>query len=458
MDVHQSHGAPHLEERDQAVLWHPATHFDDLRALPPIAIERALGVWLHASDGRAILDGVSSWWTSVHGHGHPAIVAAVRAQVERLDHVMFAGFTHAPAIELAEGLVREASRLGTPYGKVFLAESGSDAIEVALKLAFQSYGNTLGAERGPRKRRFATFERGYHGETLGALALCGSELYRAPFESLLHLALVLPAPTIVDHAHAMLDTDAGADTPEADRACASIEAHADELAAIVIEPIIQCAGQFAMPGVGFYRRVVETARRFGVLVVADEIAVAFGRTGRLFASEWAGVAPDLLCLGKGLSGGALPLSAVLVRAGLEDAFTGAPANAFAHSHTFCANPIACAAAVASLRLFTDGDVLAGLPARIAAMEARRHRVAAACPAVVRHRQAGLVAAFDVAPRTRTPAGGRTSLAVRTAALARGVLLRPLGDTIYWMPPLVIDDDALARLAEVTAEVIDEVLG
>lgn len=449
MDMHQ---------RDRAVLWHPATHFDDARELPPIAIERAEGVWLHTSGARAILDGISSWWTSVHGHGHPAIVAAVRAQVEQLDHVMFAGFTHAPAIELAEGLVRAASGLGAPYGKVFLAESGSDAIEVALKLAFQHCGNTLGPDRGDRKRRFATFERGYHGETLGALALCGSELYRAPFESLLHPALVLPAPSFGAHEHDDLASDAGADAPETARACAMIEASADELAAVVIEPIIQCAGQFAMPGVGFYRRVVETAQRCGVLVVADEIAVGFGRTGRLFASAWAGVAPDLLCLGKGLSGGALPLSAVLVRAGLEDAFTGAPSKAFAHSHTFCANPIACAAARASLALFTDGDVLAALPSRIAAMARHRHAVAAACPAVVRHRQAGLVAAFDVAPRTRTPPGGRTSLAIRKAALARGVLLRPLGDTIYWMPPLVIDDPALARLAEVTAEAVDEVLG
>jgi adenosylmethionine-8-amino-7-oxononanoate aminotransferase len=447
-----------LHQRDLAVLWHPATHFDDTREQPPIAIDRAEGVWLHTSDGRAILDGISSWWTSVHGHGHPAIVAAVRAQVERLDHVMFAGFTHAPAIELAEGLVRAAALGPTPYAKVFFAESGSDAIEVALKLAFQFHGNALGDARGARKRRFATFERGYHGETLGALALCGSELYRAPFESLLHPALVLPAPTFGAHEHHDLDGDAGADAPETARAVAMIEAHADELAAIVIEPVIQCAGQFAMPGVGFYRRVVEAAQRCGVLVIADEIAVGFGRTGRLFASAWSGVAPDLLCLGKGLSGGALPLSAVLVRAGLEDAFTGAPAKAFAHSHTFCANPIACAAARASLALFTDGDALAGLPARIADMTARRRDVAAACPAVVRHRQAGLVAAFDVAPRTRTPPGGRTSLAVRTAALARGVLLRPLGDTIYWMPPLSIDAPALARLADVTVAVIDEVLG
>ncbi|HET6582663.1 MAG TPA: aminotransferase class III-fold pyridoxal phosphate-dependent enzyme, partial [Nannocystaceae bacterium] len=306
---------PELSERDLAVLWHPATHFDDARALPPVPIVRAQGVWLHTGDGRAILDGISSWWTSVHGHGHAAIVAAVRDQVERLDHVMFAGFTHAPAIELAEGLVRAAPLDAggeRAYGKVFFAESGSDAIEVALKLAFQYHGN-----RDAPRRRFATLDRGYHGETLGALALCGSALYRAPFEPLLHPALVLPAPQTLDHEHDALATDDGADAPETERAIALVEAHADELAALVVEPVVQCAGQFAMPGVGFYRRLVEAAQRCGVLVVADEIAVGFGRTGKLFASEWAGVVPDLLCLGKGLSGGALPLSAVLVRAGLE---------------------------------------------------------------------------------------------------------------------------------------------
>jgi adenosylmethionine-8-amino-7-oxononanoate aminotransferase len=371
---------------------------------------------------------------------------------------MFAGFTHEPAIALAEGLVGAARLSNEPYAKVFFAESGSDAVEVAIKLAFQYHGNVLGAGRGAKRLRFAMLERGYHGETLGALALCGSALWRAPFESLLHPALSLPAPAIADHSHDDLARDAGADAPETARACAMIEAHAEELAALVVEPMVQCAGQLAMPGAGFYRRIVETAQRCGVLVVADEIAVGFGRTGRLFASEWAGVAPDLLCLGKGLSGGALPLSAVLVRAGLEDAFTGAPANAFAHSHTFCANPIACAAARASVALFTEGDVLAGLPVRIEHMAALRRQVAAACPAVVRHRQAGMIAAFDVAPRTRTPEGGRTSLAIRKAALARDVLLRPLGDTLYWMPPLTIEPAALARLADVTAAVVDEVLG
>jgi len=443
-----------LHERDLAVLWHPATHFDDARELAAVPIVRAEGAWLHTADGRAILDGISSWWTSVHGHGHPAIVAAIREQVGRLDHVMFAGFTHEPAIALAEGLVRTARPAGAPaYGKVFFAESGSDAIEVALKLAFQWHRN-----RTAPRRRFATLARGYHGETLGALALCGSAIYREPFEPLLHGALELPAPQIVAHDHAELRGDAGADTPEAERAVALIEAHAGEIAALVVEPLVQCAGRMAMPGVGFLRRVVEAAQRCGVLVVADEIAVGFGRTGRLLASEWAAVVPDLVCLGKGLSGGALPLSAVLVRAGLEDAFTGAPERAFAHSHTFCANPIACAAARASLALFETGDVLAALPTRIAAMSDARLAVAAACPAVQHHRQAGMIAAFDVAARTRTPAGGRTSLAIRKAALARDVLLRPLGDTIYWMPPLNVAPAELARLAEVTIAVIHEVLG
>jgi adenosylmethionine-8-amino-7-oxononanoate aminotransferase len=215
-----------------------------------------------------------------------------------------------------------------------------------------------------------------------------------------------------------------------------------------------------MTGVGFYRRLVEEAQRLGIHVIADEIAVAFGRTGRLFASEHAGVRPDLLCLSKGLSGGVLPLAAVLVRAGFEDDFRGAPARSFLHSHTFTANPIACAAGRASLAVFEAEAVLERLPVRIEAMARRRRSVAERCPAVRHHRQAGMIAAFEVAPRNErsAPNDGRLGLRLREAAMRRGVLLRPLHDTIYWMPALCIDDVALDRLADVTAEVIEEVLG
>jgi adenosylmethionine---8-amino-7-oxononanoate aminotransferase len=438
-----------LQRRDLAAIWHPATHFDDLAALPPIPIRAAHGVWLETTDGRRILDAIASWWTCVHGHGHPAIVGAIRAQLDTLDHVMFAGFTHEPAVRLAEALL-EAAPPG--FGRVFYADSGADAIEIALKLSRQYHAQS-GA---PQRRRFAALTHGYHGETLGALALCGSEVYRGPFATLLHDALFLPTPAMPDHAHADLATELGADEPACVAALALLSQHADELAALVIEPLVQCAGQFRMNGVGFHRRVVEHARALGIHVIADEIAVGLGRTGRMFASDWIGVSPDLLCLGKGLGGGALPLSAVVISQALEHAFHGEPGHAFAHSHTFCGNPLACAAGVASLQL-VRALIGAPLDAGIAALDGARRSIAG-LPAVVACRQTGMIVAFDLRPHRRRPADGRIGLALRRAALARDVLLRPLGDTLYWMPPLELPAPALVRLTEVTAEVIEEVLG
>lgn len=441
-----------LVERDLRVLWHPATHFVDQDRLPPLPIERARGVWLTTSDGRQILDGISSWWTCLHGHGHPELVATIREQVERLDHVMLAGFTHEPAVALAEALLGVA---GDRFGRVFYADCGSAAVEVALKLSWQSR-----RQRGePRRRRFAALHNSYHGETLGALAVCGSDPYRELFAPLLMDVLYLPAPSLEQHDTQMLGTDAGADTPQADEAVARLEAAAHELTALVIEPLVQCAGRMAMTGTGYYRRVVQTAQRLGIHVIADEIAVAFGRTGRLLASSWADISPDLLCLSKGLSGGVLPLSAVLCRTGFEHDFTGDPARSFLHSHTFTGNPIACAAGLTSLRML-QSDRIPDLPRRMARMSQWRHEVADRCPAVTSHRQAGMIAAMQVAARPGKPApeDGRLGLALREAALERGVLLRPLHDMIYWMPPLCIEDDELQVLAEATIATIEAVLG
>ena len=441
-----------LVARDMRVLWHPATHFRDLETTPPIAVRSAQGCWLEDVEGRRILDAISSWWTSVHGHGHPRIVEAVRRQAAQLDHVMFAGFTHEPAVRLAERLLE----LAPPgYGKVFYADCGSASIEVALKLSFQSR-----IQRGESGRtRFATLTNAYHGETLGALAVGGTATYREPFQPMLQEVLTLPVPRPPQHEHADLEGDLSAQAPETERAVAMLTEHAHELTALVIEPLIQCAGKMNMYGVGAYRRLVQVAQSLGIHVIADEIAVAFGRTGRLFASEWAEVSPDLLCVSKGLSGGVLPLAATLIRAGFEDDFKGAPSRSFMHSHTFTGNPVACAAGLASLEGLAEDGVLEALPRKIDRITRLRRELGAAHPAIVAHRQAGMVAALRVeVPAERMPAGDRLGLALREAALRRGVLLRPLHDTIYWMPPLVVSDAELDRIAEVTAEVIGEVAG
>jgi len=440
-----------LLSRDAAVLWHPATHFRDLERLPPSGIASARGAWLVDTDGRRILDGIASWWTSLHGHCHPAIVEAIAAQARTLDHVMFAGFTHEPAVALAEQLLAAAP---DGYGKAFYADCGSAAVEVALKLSYQAR-----RQRGePQRTRFAALHGAYHGETLGALSVSGADDYRSIFAPLLVDPLYLPTPDLPDHEHADLDADAGAEHEATETAIALLREHADTLTALVVEPLVQCASKMTMHGAGFYRRLVTEAQALGIHVIADEIAVAFGRTGKLFASSWAGVTPDLLCLSKGLSGGVLPLSAVLVRSGFEDDFRGEPARSFLHSHTFTGNPIACAAGAASLRLLTEGDGLARLPDRIEALARCRREVAAQCPSVVHHRQAGMIAAMTLQPTPQRPGPSdrRISLALREQAMARGVLLRPLHDTIYWMPPYCIDDDALAKLTRVTIEAIEAV--
>ena len=436
-----------LVERDLAVLWHPATHFADNDRLPPLPIDRAEGVHLVTTDGRRILDAISSWWTCLHGHGHPVIRDAIAKQIERLDHVMLAGFTHEPAVALAEALLAAAP---PGYGRVFYADCGSAAVEVALKLSFQRRRQA----GEPSRKRFAALRNSYHGETLGALAVSGSDAYRELFAPLLPEVVYLPAPAIARHEHQDLARDAGAS--EADDAVALLHAHAHELTALVVEPMVQCAGRMAMIGSGYYRRIVETAQQLGIHVIADEIAVAFGRTGRLFASTWSNVVPDLLCLSKGLSGGVLPLACVLVRAGFEDAFKGDPSRSFLHSHTFTGNPIACAAGRASLDLL-QRERLPALDGRIAALAHVRHEVANACgDRLVDHRQAGMIAAFTV-DATRGPSDGRLSLALREAALQAGVLLRPLHDTVYWMPPLTIDDAGLRDLADATTRAVRTVL-
>lgn len=435
-----------LVRRDSAVIWHPATHFDDLELLPPVAIERAEGAWLHTPDGRRILDAIGSWWTSVHGHCHPRIVAAIADQVATLDHVMFAGFTHAPAVALAETLL---ARAPGDYARVFFADSGSDAVEIALKLAAQHH-----RAHGRPRTRFAALANGYHGETLGALGVCGSETYRRPFAALVKDAVMLPAPAFAEHGHGDLVGELGA--AQAEAAVALLERHRHELAALVVEPLVQCAGKMAMTGVGYLRRVVEAAQELGIHVIADEIAVGLGRTGRVFASAWAEVSPDLVCIGKGLSGGALPLSAVLVRRGFDAAFRGPPERAFAHSHTFCANPIACAAALASMALLRE--TMTELPARIDALARARARVAEGRACVRAHRQCGTIVAFDLVDHARRIDDGRIGLALRRAALAAGVHLRPLGDTLYWMLPLAADDAVIEHLADTTGRVLDEVLG
>jgi adenosylmethionine-8-amino-7-oxononanoate aminotransferase len=455
-------------ERDLAVLWHPCTqmreHLTDSSlasqradTLPLLPIERGEGPWLIGRDGRRYLDAVSSWWVNLFGHAEPRIAEAIAKQARELQHVILAGCSHEPAVELAERLLaiapREPGR--APPAKVFFADNGSAGVEVALKMAFHWFQN-----RGEtRRNKFVSLEGGYHGETLGALAVGDVPLYRRVYAPLLIESLFTPSP---DAFLARPGQSAAEHAEEAADALARLlDHHAGEVCAMILEPRVQCAGGMRMHDPVYLKRVRELCDVHGVFLIADEIAVGFGRTGTMFACEQAGIAPDLLCTSKGLTGGSLPLAAVLATQELYDGFLDdSRERAFLHSHSYTGNPLACAAALATLDIFGSDDVLA----RNRTTAARMGEAARAIGAhrhVADVRQAGMIVAFEFGKdgdrRAPFDPAARFGLHAYRAALKRGVLLRPLGDVLYWMPPYCLDDEALALLADTTAAVIDEAL-
>ncbi|WP_068832850.1 adenosylmethionine--8-amino-7-oxononanoate transaminase [Xanthomonas graminis] len=455
-DLTASQTAAAWRQRDLAVLWHPCTQMrEHPHTLPLLPIARGEGAWLIDHEGNRYLDAVSSWWTNLFGHSEPRIAAAIAAQATQLEQVMLAGFSHAPAVELAEQLLALAPRQDgrAPLAKVFYADNGSAGVEVALKMAFHYFHN-----RGETRRtRFVALENGYHGETIGALAVGDIPLYRRVYAPLLCEALFAPSPDAYLAApgqSARQRADAAAD------ALADLfDRHPGEICAVILEPRLQCAGGMRMHDPAYLRRARELCDANGAFLIADEIATGFGRTGTLFACEQAGVMPDLLCLSKGLTGGFLPLSAVLATQHLYDAFLDdIRERAFLHSHSYTGNPLACAAALACLRIFQQDDVIARNRSTAETLRAlsapfNDH------PHVADVRQAGMVVAFELTrngdKRTPFAAGARVGLCAYRAALQRGVVLRPLGDVLYWMPPYCVDDAQLALLAETTLAAIDE---
>lgn len=451
--------AAHWRSRDLAVLWHPCTQMrEHPDTLPLLPVARAEGAWLVGHDGRRTLDAVSSWWVTLHGHAEPRIAEAIARQARTLEQVILAGCSHAPAVELAERLLaiapREAGR--PPLSKVFYADNGSAGIEVALKMAFHWFRNR-GDE--PRRTKFVALQNGYHGETIGALSVGDIPLYRRIYAPLLMQAVFAPSP---DAYLARPGQSAeGCAEDAADALAHLLDAHAGEICALVLEPLVQCAGGMRMHHPAYLRRVRELCDVHGVFLIADEIAVGFGRTGTMFACEQAGIQPDLLCLSKGLTGGFLPLAAVLATQAIYDGFLDdSRERAFLHSHSYTGNPLACAAALASLEIFASDEVLARNRSTAARM-AELARGIATLPHVAEARQAGMIVAFELAPggdrRAAFDPARRVGLRAYRAALERGVLLRPLGDVLYWMPPYCIDDAQLALLADVTRAAIAEVV-
>lgn len=442
--------------RDLAVLWHPCTQMrEHPDTLPLLPVARGEGAWLIGHDGSRTLDAISSWWTNLHGHCEPRIAEAIARQARTLEHVILAGVSHAPAVELAERLLAIAPRRPgrAPLGKVFYADNGSAGVEVALKMAFHWFRNRNESGR----TKFVALENGYHGETIGALSVGDIPLYRRVYAPLLAECLFAPSPDAYA-APAGVDARRHADDA-ADALARLLDTHAGEVCALILEPRVQCAGGMRMHDPAYLKRARALCDAHDVFLIADEIAVGFGRTGPMFACQDSGVMPDLLCLSKGLTGGALPLAAVLATQALYDGFLDDSRDkAFLHSHSYTGNPLACAAALASLDIFASDDVLA----RNRDTSAKMRDLAAAVGAhrhIADTRQAGMIVAFELCRdgdrRTPFDPALRIGLRAYRAALARGVLLRPLGDVLYWMPPYCIDDAQLQQLADVTLAAIEE---
>ncbi|HEV3377611.1 MAG TPA: adenosylmethionine--8-amino-7-oxononanoate transaminase [Thermoleophilaceae bacterium] len=414
-----------LAALDRAHLWHPFTQQQGWVEEEPLIVESAEGTDLIDVHGRRYIDGVSSLWCNVHGHRHPRIDAAVREQLDRVAHSTMLGLTHRPAIELARRLVELA-----PPGltRVFYSDSGSTAAEIALKMAFQYW-----RQRGDDRRRFVALRMAYHGDTIGSVSVGGIDLFHSLYRPLLFDTLKASP----------------GDLPEMERLLA---AHAGEVAAVIMEPLVQGAAGMLLHPPGYLRGVRELCDRHGVLLILDEVATGFGRTGRMFACEHEDVAPDLLCLAKGITGGYLPLAATLATERIYEGFLGEfeEFRAFFHGHTYTGNPLACAAALATLDLFAEERTLERLATKISLLGDLLSPLADH-PAVREVRRCGFMVGIEMA---EYPLPLRMGHRVTLEARRLGAIVRPLGDVVVLMPPLAISPGELTRLVAIVAEAID----
>jgi adenosylmethionine-8-amino-7-oxononanoate aminotransferase len=438
-----------IVERDLSVLWHPCTQMKDHEELPLIPIRRGDGIWLEDFEGHRYLDAISSWWVNLFGHCNPRINDALKGQLERLEHVILAGFSHEPVVELSERLARI-----TPPGlsRAFYAENGSAAVEIALKMSFHYWRN-----QGEKRLKFINLSNSYHGETLGALAVGDVSLYKETYEPLLMEVITVPSPDCFYREQG----ESWADYSRRRFAAMeeALERHAGDVCAVIVEPLVQCAGHMRMYDPVYLKLLREACDRYRVHLIADEIAVGFGRTGTLFACEQAAISPDFMCLSKGLTGGYLPLAAVLTTDSVYGAFYDdyEKLTAFLHSHSYTGNPLGCAAALATLNIFEQDEVIRNNRALVRAMADATARFDEH-PHVAEVRQTGMILAIemvrDKATREPYPWQERRGLEVYRHALRRGALLRPLGDVVYMMPPYVITAEQIEFLAEVAWEGIE----
>ncbi len=418
-----------LRAADREVLWHPFTQQQGWSAEDAPIIERGEGCMLYDTDGNAYIDGVSSLWCTVHGHRHPAIDAAVRAQLDRIAHSTMLGLSHPPAIELAQKLLAVAPQGDRELTRVFYSDNGSTANEIALKMAFQFH-----KIRGDEQRtKFVYLDMSYHGDTIGSVSVGGIDLFHTLFR-----------PLLFDGIRTAPGDIAGLEQILAERG--------HEVAALIMEPLVQGAAGIVLHPDGYLRAVRELCDKYDIIMICDEVATGFGRTGTMFACEQEGVVPDLMNVAKGLTGGYMPLAATLATERIYEGFLGKfeEFRTFFHGHTYTGNPLACAAAIATLQVFEDEGTLDALAPKIELLGELLDEHIAPLSGVAEIRRRGTMVGIEL---TDFPLTARMGHQVTLAARARGAIVRPLGDTIVLMPPLSISEDELRRLVAITAEAI-----
>ena len=431
--------------RSRQSVWHPCTQMQHHESVPLIPVSHGRGAWLIDMEGKRYLDGISSWWVNLFGHANPRINAALKLQLDQLEHAMLAGFTHEPVIALSEQL---SALTAHQLGHCFYASDGASAVEIALKMSFHAWQN-LGRSD---KREFVCVQGSYHGETIGALAVTDVALFRSAYGPMLQGVHVVPSPDARNAAPGESAVDVALAAAAAVERL--FEQRATQIAAFIVEPLVQCATGMAMHDPAYLQAVRALCDRYQVHLIADEIAVGCGRTGTFFACEQAAIWPDFLCLSKGISGGYLPLSLVMTREAIFAAFYHSEtARGFLHSHSYTGNPLACRAALATLAIFAEDEVLDTNRRKAARLSAALAPLADH-PQVRNFRQRGMIWAFDA---VTTQSAGVFSRAFFSAALEHELLLRPIGHAVYLMPPYILDDAEIDLLAQRTQLVFDQVI-
>lgn len=418
-------------QEDLHYIFHPCSQMKDHETLPLIPIKKGYGAYIEDFEGNVYLDGISSWWVNLFGHCNGYINAKIAEQLQDLEHVIFAGFTHKPAIDLAKRLVALTPE---PLQKLFFADNGSSAIEISLKMAFQYFKN-----KEEIRPLFVSLENSYHGETMGALAVSDTGLYKEVYEEILIKTLHAKSPSLCDEKEAL------------ENMREILQKHMGKICAVVVEPLVQCAGSMKMYDASYLKALRKLCDEFGVFLIADEIAVGFGRTGTMFAIEQAGICPDFLCLSKGITGGYMPLSVVLFTQNIYDAFycDYQEGKSFLDSHSYTGNTLACAVANAVLDIFENENIIKNNQEKIDFIKEQTQKFKS-LKNVLEVRQRGMICAIELKgymPKERI------GLTIFQEALKQGVYIRPLGHVIYFMPPYIFTQEQLKKMIDTTYEIV-----